>query len=58
MEAQMSRLGDRALPRKACEFHRNISCIVLGGQRMRFCHQCQRFERLADFDVAKRRASL
>ncbi len=58
MEVGRSRSGARARPGKACEYHRKVSFVVCEGQRMRYCQLCHRFQRLADFDGAKRRASL
>lgn len=39
---------------KVCQFHRTAAEVVIGGDVLRFCHKCGRFEALELFETTRR----
>jgi hypothetical protein len=50
----LSARGPYARRHRVCEAHRQVASIVLDGQEMRYCQQCNKFEPLPLFEKERR----
>ncbi|XP_051122713.1 squamosa promoter-binding-like protein 6 [Andrographis paniculata] len=53
-DKDLSSLKEYNRKHRVCDIHSKISVVIVNGVKQRFCQQCSRFHKLAEFDGGKR----